>query len=80
MMRAAMQLVPFGLRAALTSDKDVRRLFWLLRYKKLDETHRSSLLAIRDRAKKGGQWARPGDRETIRVLFNIHRRTTVRVT
>lgn len=79
-MRAAMQLVPFGLRAALTSDKDVRRLFWLLRYPKLNDVHRSSLLAIRERAKQGGTWARPGDRETIRVLFNLHRRNTVRVT
>lgn len=79
-MRSAMQLVPFAVRAALTFDKDVRRLFWLLRYCKLDDAHRSSLLAIRERAKQGGSWARPGDRETIRVLFNLHRRTTVRVT
>lgn len=79
-MYSAMHFVPFALRAVLTSDVDVRRLYWLLRYVSLTPSHRAQLLTIRSRAARGGAWAKRGDRETIRVFFNLHRNKPVRVT
>lgn len=70
-----MPLIPFGLRAALSPDRDVRRMYWLLRRATLQPAHRLALATIeqRLRARTFRAWARTGDRETIRVLFNLYR-------
>lgn len=75
----AMQIVPFGLRAVLTRDVDVRRLYWLLRTPALAQSHRSQLSSIRERYMRRTDWPQKGDRETIRVIFNLHRAKPVKV-
>lgn len=76
-----MQLMPFAIRATLSSDPDVRRLFWLTRRAKLQAVHRAQLEVIERRVSETyfGEWARTGERELIRVLFNLHRGTKVRI-
>ena len=73
--------LPLGLRVALSSDRDLRRLFWLLRRAQIRAEHRDALVRIesRARAKLFGEWSQPGERETIRVLFNLYKGTNVRI-
>lgn len=76
---ATLSAVLFVLRALLGFDPDVRRLFWLLRRAELRADHRLALQTIRLCAVRIRQHFRPGDRETIRVLFNLYSGRAVKV-
>ena len=69
----------FTLRGLLSRDADTRRLSWLLRRAPLREEHRAVLQATSLCAMKIRRRFRPGDRETIRVLFNLYSGKRVKV-
>lgn len=69
----------FVLRALLGLDRDLRRLFWLLHRAELRADHRLALQRIRLCALRIRQRFQPGDRETIRVLFNLYSGRAVKV-
>ena len=69
----------FALRALFGLDPDLRRLFWLLTRAELRADHRLALQRIRLCAVRIRQHFKSGDRETIRVLFNLYRGRAVKV-
>lgn len=68
--------IPFGIRAALSFDLDVRRLHWLLRRVRQGH-HLATCARLRD------EWMARGftddDRAIVRVLTNVHRGTRLKV-
>lgn len=63
----------------VSPDADKRRLIWLLRQPYLRAEHRLTLQTIRLRALRIRKHLVVGDRETIRVLFNLYSGRNVKV-